>query len=417
MKVNPLSFFNFCSSHVPLLRLLAEAEAERSEAEIRSLIRSQMDPADELPETTWRRLRELQIVVPTEPDSDFYRMAEPVERLLAYLFDEAQAATPEMVRGYIESLAVSGRQLARAIDGEDLSAFHFTLEEIQRTLRRVQADLEETHRRILAEVARHKTEGRTVSVREKFRRIVHWMERYVDPMVEIVRPDGALRATFDETEGLLRRARDHGLFNDLPALERNLRHLRLVERHGLRVFQQCRRELLPLYESLRRSSFIATGAARALESLQRNGLAGWTGTHVVTPCILRWQHAPGDAALERSLRNVAEHPPEPPPVLSLSTEDAAPADYLRRLWLDGLPAEAQSSLPVPDVIAWLQTRHPRRSTADLLAGFTCLVFNPALRATFTDGPVNHYPTPDGQLEAPPVQLTGLRPLRPLRTDS
>ena len=117
MKVNPLSFFNFCSGHVPLLRHLAECPGEISEAEARRVIRDQLGPGNELPETTWRRLRELQILVPTEPEADFYVMAEPVGRLLAYLFDEAQAATPEMVRGYIESLAVSGRQLARAVEG------------------------------------------------------------------------------------------------------------------------------------------------------------------------------------------------------------------------------------------------------------------------------------------------------------
>lgn len=62
------------------------------------------------------------------------------------------------------------------------------------------------------------------------------MERYVDPMVNIVRTDGSMRATFDETKRLLNRARDHGLFNGLPALERNLRHLRLVRPQSRRVF-------------------------------------------------------------------------------------------------------------------------------------------------------------------------------------
>ena len=98
------------------------------------------------------------------------------------------------------------------------------------------------------------------------------MDRYVDPIVEMVRPEGPLRAAFDETERLLHRAREHGLYNDLPGLERNSRHLRVIQRHALRIFQQCRRELRPLYESLRRASFIADGAAIALERLQREGI-------------------------------------------------------------------------------------------------------------------------------------------------
>jgi hypothetical protein len=274
MKINPQRFFNFCANHAPLLRGLSEVNGEISEADARRLIRTTGSSSDELPETTWRCLRELQILVPTEAGSDFYFLAEPVNRLLAYLFDEAQAATPEINRGYIQSLETLGKQLSRAIDGDDLTAVRLVLEEIQQTLRPIQADLDETHRSILTEVARYKTERQTISVRDKFRRIVHWMDRYVDPMVEIVNADGPLRATFDEIEGLLRRAREHGLFNDLPALERNTRHLRLVSRHALRMFQQCRRELQPLYKTLRRSSFIAEGAAIALERLQREGLDG-----------------------------------------------------------------------------------------------------------------------------------------------
>ncbi|MBI4658157.1 MAG: hypothetical protein HY735_04775 [Verrucomicrobia bacterium] len=404
MKVNPQSFFKFCSGHVPLLRQLAESGDEISEADARRVIRANLEPGDELPETTWRRLKELQILIPIEPASDFNYLAEPVARLLAYLYDEAQAATPEIVRGYIESLTVTGKQLARAIETDDLGLLRLAMDEIQRTLRRVQTDLDETHRCILAEVSRYKTERRTVPVREKFRRIVHWMERYVDPMVDIVRPDGPLRATFDETERLLHRARDHGLFNDLPALERSFRQLRLVQRHALRVFQQCRRELQPLYESLRRSSFIAEGAALALEQLQREGSAGWAEVHAATVCSLRWQNVPGDAAIERTLRNVAEHRPEPAPVLALSAEEAAPADYLRRLWLDALPSEARASLPLTDLLDWLVQPSPKRDTADTLAGFSRLVFDPAFEATFTEDEPQEYRTANGVLEAPPVRL-------------
>jgi hypothetical protein len=404
MKVNPLTFFNFCATHVPLLREIMLHAGETSEADARRLIRSSSTSGDELPETTWRRLTELQILVPSEPGSDFYFLADAVARLLAYLFDEAKAATPEIILGYIQSLETLGKQLSRAIDGDDLTVVRLALEELQQTLRRIHADLEETHHSILVEIGRYKTERQSVSVRDKFRRIVHWMERYVDPMVDIVRPDGPLRASFDESERLLHRAREHGLFNDLPALERNLRHLRLVQRHALRVFQQCRRELQPLYESLRRASFIAEGAAIALERLQREGVDGWSAAHTIPALSLRWQHVPSDAAIERALRAVIEHPPEPAPVLELHTEETAPVAYLRHLWLEGLAAELRPILPVPDLLDWIVRNHPQRDIADTLAGFTRLVFDPEFSARFTDGTPVAYGTPDGQLQASPVEL-------------
>ncbi|HNQ87093.1 MAG TPA: hypothetical protein PKM73_00510 [Verrucomicrobiota bacterium] len=405
MRIPPQTFFHFCAAHVPLLRALAEVPAELSEAEVRRHIRAAAGPEDELPETTWRRLNELQILVPVEPGSDFYFVADPVRRVVAYLFDEAQPTTPEIIRGYLQSLDALDRRLARAIEGDDLTTVRLALEEIQQTLRRIAADLDETHRCILAEVARYKAERQAVSVREKFRRIVHWMERYVDPMVDILRPDGPLRAAFIETDRLLRRARENGLFNDLPALDRNSRLLRWVERHALRVFRQCRLELQPLYESLRRASFMAAGAAAALDRLARDGPDRWAPEHVLQVCALRWQHVPSDAALDRALRNVAEHPPEPAPVLAFPDEDPAPAAYQRRLWLEGLPEAVGPVLPVDDLLGWLVGRNPRPNTADTLAGFSHLVFHPVFRARFTEAPVARYPTADGELEAPPVRLS------------
>lgn len=407
MRINPETFFNFCSSHVPLLEQLAAWEEDISEADVRRLILANPGQGEQLLETTWRRLRELQIVVPTEPGGDFFLVAEPVRKLIAYLFDEAQAATPEMVRGCMDSLRVSGHQLARSIEQDDLSLLRLAMEEIQQTLRRIHSDLDETHHCILAEIARYKTERRTVSVREKFQRIVRWMERYVDPMVEIVRPDGPLRAAFDETERLMQRAREHGLFNDLPALERGLRRLRFVQRHALRVFQQCRRELQPLYESLRRSSFIAEGAALALRRLEQEGLAAWAETHVIASCAIRWQNVPGDAAIERALRNITEHPPEPPPVVELSVEEETPADLLRRRWLDSLRGAAHESVPLADLLEWLVQQYPQRDAADTLAGFTLLVFDGEFSATFGGGEPRDYQTADATLDAEPVQLARL----------
>jgi hypothetical protein len=104
LKINPQTFFVFCANHAPLLRALTEHGAEISDAEAMRLIWAHPSLNDELPETALRRLRELQILVPTEPGSELYFLAEPVARLLTYLFNDANPATPEMIRGYVLSL-------------------------------------------------------------------------------------------------------------------------------------------------------------------------------------------------------------------------------------------------------------------------------------------------------------------------
>lgn len=402
MRVNAQAFFNFCSGHVPLLRALAECSAEVSEAEASRIIRAH--PTDELPETAWRRLKDYQIMVPLEPGSEMYLLAEPVKALLAYLFDEATPTTPEVIRGYVQSLEVVSKRLSRALDGEEITIVELAFAEINQTLRRIFADLEATHQSVLLEVAQFKTTRQKITVREKYRRIVYWMERFVEPMIEVIRADGPMRAAFDEVERLLSLARQRALFNDVPTLERNLRYLRLIGHHALRIFQQCRKEIQPLYESLRRSSFLAEGAAKALESLQREGIARWGTEPLMGICAHRFVAVPGDAAIANALRRVIEHKPEPPPVVSIAEEDPAPSALVRRLWLDGLESRARADLPLPDLLAWLSASYPEKETAQILSGFTRLLFHEDFRGSFSDDPPRTYELRDGELEAPPVRL-------------
>ncbi|PYU26549.1 MAG: hypothetical protein DMG30_01790 [Acidobacteria bacterium] len=403
MRINPQRFFNFCADHAALLRALGTHGAEFSEAEATHLIRANPGLGEELPETTWRRLREMQILVPTEPGSELFVTAEPVARLLNYLFNEANPATPEIIRGYVASLETAARQLARALDDEDVQRVHLAFEEISQTLHRIYGDLNETQTAILAEVTRYKTERSRVSVRDKYRRIVHWMERYVEPMIEIVRADGPLRAAFDEIEGLLRRTRDEALFNDHPALARNVRFLRLVGAHALRVFTQCRKEIQPLYESLRRSSFIAEGAARALEQLQVEGLSKWD-KYLMGIAAWRYQNVPSDAAILATLRRIIEFPPEPPPILELKIEEEAPGALARLRWLESLPDLVGEKLPVSDLLEWLVRNFPERDTSDVLAGFSILVFHRNFNAIFTDRDPRTYNMADGEIKASPLTL-------------
>ena len=404
MKINPQTFFNFCAAHTTLLRALAEHVGEVSQTDVLRLIRVNPALTDESPETTRRRLRELQILVPTEPGSELYSLADPIARLLTYLFNEANPATPEMIHGYVMSLETTSKRLARALDEEDVQQVRFSFEEIGQTLRRIKADLDETHHAILSEAARYKIERSRVSVREKYRRIVHWMKRYVEPMIAIINAEGPMRAAFDETERLLMRARNEALFNDLPALARNQRILRLVASHALRVFTQCRKEIQPIYEALRRSTFIAEGAARALEKLHNEGLSKWGVEPLIGVYALRFQNVPGDAAIASVLRRLVEYPPEPPPVLAFPDKQEDPIGLRRLTWLDSLPQVVQPALPINDLFQWLIENSPNKDMSQVLTGFSTLIFHPMFQAHFTDADACVYLMNDGILDASPVQL-------------
>ena len=230
------------------------------------------------------------------------------------------------------------------------------------------------------------------------------MEVYVVPMVHIIKVDGEMEATFAEVERLLRLASDRTVFNDLGAVERNLRFIRLVRRHALRVFEQCRKEIQPLYRALARSNNIAAGAAAALERLRRDGLQNWGNEPLVATYALRQQYTVTDAAIISVLERVILQPPEVPPIVDFNEPDEEPAGMRHSRWLDSLPELAAARLPIDDLLGWLIEEKPHHSTSEVLSGFATLFFHEQFRSHFTGADTHTYETPQHVLSAHPVRL-------------
>lgn len=290
MRINPTEFFRFCSRHTSLLRELAEhTEGDLSDSQIFEFVRRTASEGDEQPETVVKQLKKLRVVEPVEQGDGYYIVAGPLVQLIRYLLHEAKPASSESVQGFVKSLDQRCNLLRHAIDADNVTRAELAIGDINHTLRHIYDAVAETHQSILAAVAEFKTNRAGVSVQQKFQRIVYWMEVYVIPMVHIIRVNGEMEATFADVERLLRLASDRTVFNDLGTVERNLRFIHLLRRHAFRVFEQCRKEIQPLYQSLARSNNIAAGAAVALERLRRDGFQNWGTEPLVDIYSLRQQ--------------------------------------------------------------------------------------------------------------------------------
>lgn len=323
---------------------------------------------------------------------------------MRFLLHEAKPASSESVQGFVKSLDERCNLLRHAIDADNVTHAELAISDVNQTLRRIYDAVAETHQSILAAVAEFKTNRAGVSVRQKFQRIVYWMEVYVVPMVHIIRVDGEMEATFTEVERLLRLASDRTVFNDLGAVERNLRFIRLIRRHALRVFEQCRKEIQPLYRELARSNNIATGAAVALERLRKDGLQNWGDEPLVAVYSLRQLHAVTDTAIKSVLERVILQPPEMPPVVDFNEADEEPDGKRHLRWLDSLPELAAANLPMDDLLGWLIQRNPNHPTGEVLAGFATLLYDERFHSHFKGEDVLTYETPEHVLRAHPVRL-------------
>ena len=405
MQVTPKRFFDFCSSHVPLLHAIAIKPGDVSEAQVRQLIRTFSDSVSEQPETTWQRLLELQILVPLEEGSAHYVMAQPLLQLINYLYNDAVPTSPEIIQGYIAALESARKRIVIGIEAGDALSVAMATNEVDHTLRRMQDDLDATHRAVMSEVARYQAERTSVSVRERYLRIVGLMDQYVHPLVEIVRVDGLLVSVLDETDLALRAAREQGVYVEMGMIARNERQIRALRRRSIHTLNESRRELQPLYDVLRRASAIAHGATLALGRLRQMKQDDWVINYMVQADRAGIECPPTDAILRHVINEVISHPPTPPPVLSMEENGDTPPDYVRLLWLNGLATDLREELPVKDLTAWITGTFPEKGTSDMLLGLSRLLFDPTMDVQFKGGKQKQYRTRDGVLEVSTISIT------------
>ena len=406
MIVPPKEFFQFCAKHVGLLRELEQRAngTDLSEAEVANLVKTHTLEDDEQPSFVTKRLKDLRILVSADQSQQYFLMAEPVRGILRYLLEEAKPASSATVQGYIKELQNLAQKLRTALTTENPTLAELALADITQTLRRLHEDVSATHVSVLGEVARYKVDKRPTSVLEKYQRIVWWMQQYIAPMLDVIRVNGPMQATFTEVEEVLEGASRNSLVISISAAERNLRLLRLARRHALNVFDQSGKEIAPLYQSLARSSNLATGAAWALDQLRLVSFDEWVQQTVVGVFSLRQQAAFSDKAITGAIERVLNNPPAPAPTVGLNQgkEKSAALEHTR--WIESLPDEIATQLPINDLLGWLTTHYPQSDTERLLAGFSLLFFHEKFRARFTDEVVTAYETPHHLIRSHPVRL-------------
>jgi len=409
MIVPPKEFFQFCAKHVSLLRELElrASGTDLSESEIDDITKNQAADVEEQPAFLVKRLKELRILVSADQSEEYFLMAEPVRGILRYLLEEAKPASAETVQSYVNELQKLALKMRGALNADDPTIADLALSDITQTLRRLHDDVAATHVSVLGEVARFKTDKRPASVREKYQRIVWWMQQYIAPMIDVIRVDGAMQATFAEVEQVLEHASVNALVISGGTVERNLRLLRLAKRHALNVFEQSGKEISPLYQSLARSSNLATGAAYALDRLRLGNFEEWTQQSVVGIFTLRQQGAYSDKAIAGAIERLLNNPPVPPPAINFDHDGKTSAALEHRRWLNTLPDEIAKDLPVNNLLDWLTTRYPEFDTPQLLAGFSTLFFYEHFRARFTPDKTQNYETAHHVISAQPVRLEAI----------
>lgn len=397
------TFLRLAHDHLHTLSALHNAPHGLRETDIRArLERTRSSAAGPSVAHVFRQLRDHGLIEPLPEQSALYEPTMRVRRLLRE-FQRAQSlTTPKVIRGHLEQLETDRNRLADyGRQGSQTGALR-ALERISEELEEIRRLSRQNREAILHRVTALRAETKGLSVQERFAAILEMIDDHIHPLERIVDTNGPAERHFIQLEETLTDVRTD--FADAPAVFRELAftgaRLRRVRRRVLHNFEAARDEVIPLFESQKRSSMLARGASKLLKAVHAQGpqALGLDETIQIQYFHIR---TPIDSdALRSFLLTMRSYTPAPPDPISKPDDSTTPLPAPRR---DVLIAHLTRACPVPDVMDWLIAHYEEASTSHVLAAYRHVLQSP-LRVSFSSTP-RTYVHGDYALTTAPAQVT------------
>lgn len=392
----------FVSTHYAIFDELWRRKDERmTEADLLAVIGSVQNAAT--PAYLLTQLKRMKFLVEADAEVGVWELAPPFARWIEHLQQISRPVSSARIRGQLAEIDHNLDAFRVAEARGDLATARELLRETRSAFQLLIEDLGQTRAAIATAVSEAKSEHRRQSAVERFRRINRFWTEYLIPMLDLLDPAGPMEVACTAWENQLALSLEKKFIPERLAAERietEMRILRVTVRHS---FRSCRDELEPLHARLRRESLWTDGAARVLQRLEREGVAGsvFAGSLPVSTFRFVGQIAP--AALLASAAQWRDFS-APPSEIDFAGS-AAPADSQDVEDILAAMEVAPTSLyPLDDLLAWLAQNHGQRGFNAILQVFSLLVTDARYRATFRF-PIAEYAFAGGVVRCGRVKLT------------
>lgn len=348
------------------------------------------------------QLKKLRFLVEADAHPGAWELAPAFARWLEHLQQLARPVSSAIVAGQLNALEHFLAAFRAAHAKSDWSEGREVLGDARRCLQQLTEALYQTRSAIAAVVSDVKSEHRTQSARERFRRINKLWSDYLIPMLELLDPSGNLEVICAGWERQLTLSLEQGFLPDRRLAERLEREMQVLRVSLRQSFRECRNELEPLHASLRRDSLWAEGAARLLARVEREGTSG---VYLATRLPLSTFRISGQitpAALEASAarwRDISA------PVEAIDFSGSGTPTDARALeeMLAAIEQSSSEVFPIDDLMAWLSREYSPSGFYPLLQIFSLLVTDTRYVATFNE-PVADYSLAEGVVRSGRVKL-------------
>lgn len=313
--------------------------------------------------------------------TDCFQVNQLVLDFVRGLTHEHELGLSEVLKARINGLMQSTEQIAQSLKLNEMDNLRYGTQRLSEILRQISQQLEHDRHAIMGLAEQAKSSDTSIPIAQRYKQVLDAYDQYVEPMNAMM--DSSLGGTFypylEQAIDILDQAEE--LLSVRGALYHDRRYLRSVthqakelQRQGRLTAQKCADTLLPLRDELRQNNQLSAAVSSILGRVRKKGLnRALSYRDIPIPSWRRERrerlHLDGEVrelmAAARDFEPVVYQFPEALSIEKLQSEPRVDEAHLR--------GKLKQSLPVDNLLVWLQENYPRLSDSNWLRLYHSLV--------------------------------------------
>ncbi|MGS3152946.1 hypothetical protein ACB268_19540 [Aeromonas sanarellii] len=312
-----------------------------------------------------------------------------VQEFVLGLLREHELGLSAVLKARIEAIKLATAQIYEGIAPLNPDHLRQGSVKLANLLRQISQQLDQDRHAILELAEQAKSTDAAMPIVQRYSSVLEAYDQYVEPMNQMM--DTGLGGNFypylEQAEQALDRAVEAmiiqgGLYTHQLQLRQVAYQAKELQRLGRVVAQHCAATLLPLREELREHNGLSAAISKLLGRVRKRGLSRGLALRSEASVLPVWRPGrPRRASVSFEIRELMANALAYTPVQIIFPE-AVPFDSSPLQPVDEaqLKQRLQESLPVDNLLIWLQLHYPDQSDATLLRLYHELVREPLWQA-------------------------------------
>lgn len=375
--MNPAKSLSVASSFWPILERMADRQSLVSAHEMRDLLDKYLPKEDRPPQQVLALLEECGILERSAESDSEWETVHAFGDFFRHLSSRQRLSSPGILVSILEDISYQTGELHNVIEGKLSDAVLARCREVKDRLDEVRHVSESRHAAVIHEVMKIKARTDKRSVHERYAFISDMYEHHIEPLRSIVDPGGEMDKRLNELLLVIKSGLT--VFSNAPQAPEILARLRAtvirLERETLSHFSAAFKEVLPLYNQLRRDAHLARAVSKQLDAFSRDGCASLAKLLQEHVPISKWRSESlfSSGTMENYLSSVSEYvQTTPEPLVTTSVSGASENRYIDPF---DLLDRVNESKPIKDTLRWLFDTFPDKTEHSILAAYQEILQN------------------------------------------